>query len=413
MKKVIKILISTILSILLILIGLAFANKLMADKMLEYADSFGAVEYENQLIPEYDECGMAYFTTDKDFKVMHFTDVHIGGSIFSVREDKAALNAMAAMIYAEKPDLVVISGDISFAVPWGGTVNNSYAHNYFIRFMENLGVYWTVAFGNHDSEIYNYYDRAAVADMYENENLKYCLFDKGPDDIFGECNHAINVRNSQGLVTKSIIMIDSNSYTDEDPLGTEWIYDNIHEDQINWYKNLISGLNEHNAKLLAEMDESERPENIENFTTVQSLLFLHIPPMEVRNAYNEYLDAGETDTENVKYLEGYIGEKDPFVYSSNEEDEMFETMLELGSTKAVFYGHDHLNYAVMDYKGIILSYGYSIDYFAYWQIDKTGAQRGCTVINCSPDANFEIIHENYYQDKYVPVYDKEIVDMTK
>ena len=411
--KILKILGTTLLVIVLILGGLAALNKLNEKQMLEYADSFPAVEYESRLTPEYDGNGTAFFTTDEEFKVLHLTDIHIGGSIFSIQKDKSAMNAVAAMIDAEKPDIVVITGDISFAVPWGGTINNYYAHSYFIRFMENLGVYWTVAFGNHDSELYNYLDRSAVADMYESEDLKYCLFDRGPEDIFGECNHVVNVRNSKGLVTKSLIMIDSNAYTDDDPLGTDWIYDSIHQDQIDWYKSTIANLNAYNADIISRMDESEKPENIESFTTVQSLLFLHIPPIEVRDAYNEYLEAGERDTDDIKYLEGEIGEKAPYVYSSDIEDEMFETMLELNSTKAIFYGHDHLNYAVMNYKGIILSYGYSVDYFAYWQIHKSGAQRGCTVINCSPDTSFEIIHENYYQDKYTPLYEKEVLNMTK
>ena len=411
--KILKILGTTLLVIVLIFGGLAALNKLNEKQMLEYADSFPAVEYESRLTPEYDENGTAFFTTDEEFKVLHLTDIHIGGSIFSIQKDKSAMNAIAAMIDAEKPDIVVITGDISFAVPWGGTINNYYAHSYFIRFMENLGVYWTVTFGNHDSELYNYLDRSAVADMYESEDLKYCLFDRGPEDIFGECNHVVNVRNSKGLVTKSLIMIDSNAYTDDDPLGTDWIYDSIHQDQIDWYKSTIANLNAYNADIISRMDESEKPENIESFTTVQSLLFLHIPPMEVRDAYNEYLEAGESNTDDMKYLEGEIGEKAPYVYSSDVEDEMFETMLELNSTKAIFYGHDHLNYAVMNYKGIILSYGYSVDYFAYWQIHKSGAQRGCTVINCSPDTSFEIIHENYYQDKYTPLYEKEVLNMTK
>ena len=160
------------------------------------------------------------------------------------------------------------------------------------------------------------------------------------------------------------------------------------------------------------MDEGKKPENIENFTTVQSLLFIHIPLMEVRNAYNEYLAASEKDTDDLKYIEGKVGESDPYVYCSNDEEEMFETMLSLGSTKAMFYGHDHLNNIVFDYKGITLSYGYSIDYLAYAGIHKIGSQRGCTVINCSPDTSFEIIHENYYQDKYQPLYEKEVVDLT-
>ena len=91
---------------------------------------------------------------------------------------------------------------------------------------------------------------------------------------------------------------------------------------------------------------------------------------------------------------------------------MFETMIELGSTKGMFFGHDHLNNIVLEYQGIKLSYGYSVDYFAYSGIASVGSQRGCTIINCKTDTSFEIIHENYYQDKYQPLYDKEVVDLT-
>ena len=118
----------------------ALLNMVSFDKMLPYVDSFSRVEYDNQLTPEYAEDGSVYFVTDGEFKVMQLTDVHIGGSFISTVEDKKAMNAIAAMINAEKPDLVVVTGDISFAVPWGGTINNEYAHKLFIRFMENLGV---------------------------------------------------------------------------------------------------------------------------------------------------------------------------------------------------------------------------------------------------------------------------------
>nr|MBE6544634.1 hypothetical protein [Oscillospiraceae bacterium] len=412
MSNGLKIFLCILLGLGLIFGGITVANILNEQAMNKYIDTFSKVDIEDQLTPEYDENGVAYFTTDGDFKVLHLTDVHITGGVFSAKNDKKAINAVAAMITEEKPDLVVVSGDISFAVPWAGTLNNRYAHSMFIRLMENLGVYWTAAFGNHDSEVYNFYGRSAVADMYNNPELDYCLFDKGDENIFGEGDHVINVKNTQGLISKSFIMMDTNSYTWEDPLGIFWIYDNIHDDQIEWYENTIKDLNAYNTSLLYSIPESERPEDIENYTTVQSLLFIHIPLMEVRNAYNEYLSAGEKNTENVKYIEGKVGESDPYVYCSEDEEEMFETMLSLGSTKAMFYGHDHLNNIVLDYKGIILSYGYSIDYFAYSDIDKIGSQRGCTVINCAPDTSFEIIHENYYQDKYVSLYEKEVVDMT-
>ena len=395
MIQIAKSLLSIILVCLAIFLFFAVANRINARAMHEYIDTFGKVEFEDQLHPQYDENGVAYFVTDEDFKVMQLTDIHLGGSLISSGKDKMAINAIYAMIKEEKPDLVVVTGDISFAVLRTAALNNGFAHEMFAHLMENLGVYWTVAFGNHESEVYNYYTRSEVADIYENEDLKYCLFDRGPEDVYGECNHAINVRNSKGLVTRSIIMIDTNSYMDEDAFGFNWVYDNIHEDQIEWYKDTIEGLNEYNKSI------------DENAECVKSLMFFHIPLMEVRDAYHEYLKNGEND--ELKYIRGEVGESDPYVYCSDEAEEMFETILELGSTEAIFYGHDHVNNIVLEYKGVTLCYGYSVDYFAYWMISKQGSQRGCTIINCHPDTTFEIVHENYYQDKYVPLYEKEVV----
>ncbi len=42
---------------------------------------------------------------------------------------------------------------------------------------------------------------------------------------------------------------------------------------------------------------------------------------------------------------------------------------------------------------------------------KYGAQRGCTIIDISPDGSFDTHLENYYQDKYRPEKDKEQVSM--
>ena len=180
--KALKVLLTVFIVLALLFGGLTVANHLNKQAMFDYIDTFSKVEYENQLTPSSDELS-AYFTTDEDFKIMHLTDVHIGGGVLSASEDKKAFNAIAAMVHAEKPDLVVITGDISFAVPWSLTLNNQHAHSMFIRFMENLGVYYTVTFGNHDSEKYNFHNRQAVADIYSDESLKYCLFDRGPADL--------------------------------------------------------------------------------------------------------------------------------------------------------------------------------------------------------------------------------------
>ena len=171
-----------ILGIIALVVALFFAVTAVItvignNKNMERVKSFEKVEYENQLVPYEDENGYYTFTTDEDFKVVQLTDVHIGAGWLSYGKDLKALNAVAAMITAEKPDLVVVTGDIAYPVPFqAGTANNLSSANMFATLMEQLGVYWVIAFGNHDTEKYSYYDRADISDFYENGGFKYCLF---------------------------------------------------------------------------------------------------------------------------------------------------------------------------------------------------------------------------------------------
>ena len=120
---------------------------------------------------------------------------------------------------------------------------------------------------------------------------------------------------------------------------------------------------------------------------------------------------GFKDTENVNYVDGKAGEGKKIIYCGMGEDDLFETIQELGSTKGLFFGHDHDNNFSIYYKGIRMTYGYSIDYLAYSGINKRGSQRGCTIITVSPDGTFDCKAENYYQKKYQSQYEKEQVTM--
>ncbi len=389
------------LLILVLLIGVTcgvftLLNISNSQKMLDYIDTF-AVEDKNsaKLVPEKDEQGNWYFVTDGDFKVLHLTDIHFGGGVLSAETDKLTANTVAAMVTAEKPDLVIVTGDISFAIPTTGTMNNKYAHEYFIRLMENLGVYWTVTFGNHETEPYNPLKRPDVANMYADESLQRCLYQQSPEGVSGKGNHVINVKNTAGEVTESLIMMDSHSYIHEDFFfglidSLLWNYDNIKQDQIDWYEGIIN-----------------------TYQPKSSMLFFHIPLAEVKVAYDEYVANGRELTDNVLGFTGNDGEKDDVVYPSKLGDDLFEKVLELGNTKAMFFGHDHFNNFVLDYKGVTFSYGYSVDYIAYGDIGSKGYQRGCSVVSIYQNGEFDITHENYYQDKYQPLYEKETVDMDK
>lgn len=410
--RVLKFIGTVLLILILAFVAVALLNKCLQLSMNKYIDTFSPVEIENQLKPKVDENGTYYFVTDRDFKVMQLTDIHLGGGFLSIDEDKKTINAIAAMVTAEKPDLVIITGDISFAVPYiSGTINNSIAHDMFKRTMEKLGVYWTVTFGNHDSELYNYYGREAVGKMYTDESLKYCLF-SADGELSGEGNHHINVKNTKGFITETFYMIDTHAYTDKDPLGLKWDYDYVKEDQINWYKETVERNKDYNTSIYNSLPDSEK-EQYSELLSPKSLMFIHIPLREVKLAYDEYVESGRQNTDNVEYIEGHDGETDEVVYCSRTDENLFETMEELGTTTALFFGHDHLNNFVFNYRGIILSYGYSMDYLAYSDINKKGYQRGCVVISCGENGDAEITHENYYQEKYPAQYEKETVDMSK
>lgn len=384
----------------------AIVNTNLQKSHLEYIKTFDAAEYENRLVPQKDEDGVWTFTTDGEIRVMQLTDVHIGGGWMSKRNDISAFNAVAAMIQAEKPDLVIITGDIAFPVPFkAGSFNNMNPANLFAELMEKLGVYWMPVFGNHDTEKYSYYDRREISQFYSDEKWEHCLFEDNSDDgVDGYCNSVINVKNSQGLITQSFYTFDSHSYIGGDFLGIFWKYDNIHDNQIEWYKNNVLKYNQYNTELikkLASSDETLDSEDLlEKFGTVNSLAFWHIPPREYLYAWCELADAGWKDTENVKFIYGTLGETGEMVYAGVNDDLIFETMQELGSTKGIFCGHDHLNNFSVEYKGIRLTYGYSIDYLAYRGISKLGSQRGCTMITVKPDGSFDCKAENLYQEKY-------------
>lgn len=398
------IILGSILGVLLVFVGVVTLISVIGNKAnTERAQSYDPVVLEDRIVPEKDENGYWTFTTDRDLKVMQLTDVHIGGGWMSLKKDSMAINAVATMIQAEKPDLVIVTGDVSYPVFFqAGTFNNLSSAKIFAALMERLGVYWTVAFGNHDTEAYSFYSREQISDFYGNSGFEHCLFQKGPDDVDGFGNQVINVKNSKGIITQSLYIFDSHSYTDNDYFGIMWKYDNIHENQVEWYRDNVNMLNAQNNAKLKEL-------NMEENSDIKSLAFFHIPLTEQRDAWYEYMENGFKDTENVKYIYGKAGEGKKIIYCGMGQDNLFETMQELGSTKGIFCGHDHDNNFSIYYKGIRMTYSYSVDYLAYVGIYKRGAQRGCTIITVSPDGSFDCKAENYYQDKYQAQFDKEEV----
>ena len=413
-KMGLKVLVIILGVILVFGIASTFANKQNIKKMIEYISDFDSVETEDRIDISKDDEGCYVITTDRDLKVLQVTDIHLGGGWMSKKDDMRTLKTVATMVLTEKPDVVFATGDISYPIPFtAGTFNNQYSAEMFAKLMEKLGVYWTVNFGNHDSEIYSIYNREEMGDFYSRDEWKNCLFQKDDGSIDGVSNSVIKVKNSDGVITQALFSIDTNDYPQENKFagivaGLTGNYDNIHENQIEWYKTSCEKLNAENKAFIENTFEGDEKEQLlNNFGLVKSLVFMHIPPVEYADAWDEFKNNGYKDTENVKYYYGTLGEK---VCHPTDDDLFFETAVEMKCTQGMFVGHDHINIFSVDYKGIRLTYGMSIDYVAYGKIDKVGTQRGCTVITVKPDGTFDCYPENYYQDKYENP-DKEEVTM--
>ena len=123
-------------------------------------------------------------------------------------------------------------------------------------------------------------------------------------------------------------------------------------------------------------------------------MYMHIPPEEMLTAYTEAKDTVIADKDTY----GIVGEGGQVVYCSAYSDSLFETVADLGSTKAIFFGHDHLNSLRITYRDVLLAYGYSIDYSAY--AGETGYQRGCTLLTTSANGEWTLRYSNYYSGLY-------------
>ena len=87
----------------------------------------------------YDEDNGVYtIVSDKDdFKILQLTDIHLGGSVLSIREDTKALKACYRLIQETTPDFVVVTGDLVFQQQC-----SSYAVcKLYAEYRNSLGIY--------------------------------------------------------------------------------------------------------------------------------------------------------------------------------------------------------------------------------------------------------------------------------
>ena len=281
----------------------------------------------------------------KDMRILQLNDIHIGD------KDNRALHYdfLDLTIKDANADLIVLDGDIF-------TFASRHTAKELFSFIDSYGIPWTATFGNHDEQCYFSVDWLT---SYLNDFGSNCLFkDIQDDDVFGNANFAINLKRGSE-VFETIVIMDSNRYYFGDYFG----YDYIKPDQVEWYENLIHYI----------------ADQYGGGSVIPSLAYFHIPLMEFSDAWDAY-QKGDPD---AVYL---LGEKREDVCSPKINTGLFDKMVELGSTNAIFCAHDHRNSYAITYKGITLSYGLNSTDRVYFDPDLMGGQ----VITLREDHSFAI-----------------------
>lgn len=278
---------------------------------------------------------------DSKFHVLQITDVHISGLESNYGKNIAALKTVYELVQREHPDFIVVTGDLIFGTSETTQEADERSLDIVLKFMEQMGVKWTWSYGNHDHSALDYMNQDSLS-----EQLSQCddLYMAGKlDNVTGASNAVFRVYNGNHLMT-ALFSIDSNSdIVDEENDFVTYGY--IDDSQVDWYEQRINELVQ------------------EGGTNMNTFVFTHIPLQQ----YNE----------DAKVISG---KREESVNCSNIASGIFDKIRELGSTKAIFCGHDHLNNTISQYMGIYLVYSKSIDYTAYVGIDQMTEQRGACSI---------------------------------
>jgi len=338
-------------------------------------NSISYVYEGNNKITYNEDTGIYTIVTDSpNFKILQLTDIHLGGGVISYDKDVKAIEASYKLIEHTKPDLVVVTGDLTYPVGLSSfSFNNKTPVSQFSAFMRNTGVPWVFTYGNHDTENMAIGNKDEIDQLYKSLSWKtsknllypYVQPEVNGEKIQGRNNQLVEIRNHDGTLNQALFLIDSNDY-----LGKGFSkYDYIHDDQVEWYKNEVLRLNQMEGK------------------TISSLVFFHIPVQQYKIAYDLFINGSD----EVKYFFGSNDEKRKNkVCTSKYPSKLFDTAKELNSTKGFFCGHDHYNNISLEYKGIRLTYGMSIDYLVEPGIARDTKQRGGTLITSHKDGTVDI-----------------------
>ncbi len=276
------------------------------------------------------------------FRIMQIADVQD-----TQNTSDATVRFIRDALKATKPDLVVFTGDqikgYGFYL-FGGDNKKKVTEclNKLLTPLAETGIPFTFTFGNHDDQAFSISKKEQFEIYSSHEN---CVAFNADDEIDGYCNHNLEIKGEDGKTKLNVYLIDSLTATMD---GT---CDNVHENQLEWYRNTRDRLKE------------------ESGDYVPSVVFQHIPVNEIYELLMEVPKGTPNSAQGFREWEGkyfamnperveindrsFIGET-PSV--PNENGGEFDVMNEKGDVFLMLFGHDHNNSFIGEYKGMKLGY---------------------------------------------------------
>ena len=235
--------------------------------------------------------------------------------------DKNCLNYITQLIENERPDLIILTGDIVY----GEFDDSGIIWTRMVNFMDSFGIPWAPIFGNHDNET----TKGVSWQCEQLERAENCLFKRG--SVTGNGNYSIGLVDSNGKIRRIIYMLDSHGCIGAEGPG-------LAADQISWFKGV-------SATVDAAYGEK-----------VPAFACYHIPSLDFQAAFESKYGYNASENFNLDAIgeDGDFGQK-------NENIAHFHVSvaaeLKDANVDAVFVGHDHVNNYSILYDGIRYTYG--------------------------------------------------------
>jgi hypothetical protein len=251
------------------------------------------------------------FNHNGKFKIAQFTDVHF--QYDSYRSD-SALAIMKTVIEQEKPDLVILTGDIVCSK------NTRQAWISLSKVLINAKVPWAVILGNHDAQ----YELTKPQIMGTIVGMPYNLTKNGPKDVSGNGNYVLQIQSSTSSKASALLYC-FDSHMGFHPKTNLGNYEWVDFSQISWYR-------KQSSKFTKKNEGNPMP----------ALAFLHIPLPE----YKEVINKSTT-----------VGLQMETICSPDLNSGLYAALLESKDVMGVFAGHDHSNNYIGCLRDICLAYG--------------------------------------------------------